>query len=131
MSRKGMTVIEFLSIFGIIFIIIIFPLLNIIYGVGGFGPQRTVIATVNTKHVDSGENSHYMITTDAGVFEVDNGFMLGVWNSDEIYGSIQDRKKYKFTTKGNKVIGMFFQEYPYIIKCEEIIEPLEKSTKKK
>ncbi len=90
-------------------------------GVGGFGPIRSVDATVQSLYVDRGSSSsHYMVGTDAGVFEVDNGILLGVWNSDEIYSKLVSGHRYRFTTEGNRSVGFWLQEYPYITKAEEI-----------
>jgi outer membrane phospholipase A len=76
---------------------------------------------VISKHVDiqkssDSSSSHYMVATNMGIFEVDNGIMLDVWNSDEIYGALEVGKTYTITTKGERVVGMFFQSYPYVIK---------------
>lgn len=96
-----------------------------ILGIGGFGPVDTVQATVARCYVDvsgSGDNraSHYMVGTDKGIFEVDNGVFLRLWNADELYGSLVAGKTYVFTTKGRKVVNFFFQEYPYIIAAREV-----------
>jgi hypothetical protein len=100
---------------------------NMFLGVGAFGPTRQWEVTVQRAYVDysgSGDNkeSHYMVATDKGMFEVDNGWMLGVWNADELYGKMVPGKKYHITTEGNKVVGMFYQEYPYITAVREIRE---------
>jgi hypothetical protein len=89
-------------------------------GVGGFGPTNIINeATVQRLYVDRSENdSHYMVGTDVGVFEVNNGILLGIWNSDEIYSQLKEGGKYKLTIKGNRVVNFFFQQYPYIIKVE-------------
>lgn len=90
-------------------------------GVGGFGPQGTTTAKVLSKHVDaSKESSHYMVTTDAGTFEVGNGVLLGVWNADEIYGSLAVGETYTFTTKGKKWVNMWMQEYPYVTDATKV-----------
>jgi hypothetical protein len=113
------------------FAIIIFLLIagrctyGISAGVGVFGPTKQLMVTVETKHVDvSGDSdyqrSHYMVTTDAGVFEVDNGLLLGIWNADEMYGMLKEGRRYVITTEGNRVVNMFFQKYPYIIKVMEV-----------
>jgi len=96
-------------------------------GIGGFGPENEYDVTVLSKHVDI-ESTHtddgtttstsYMVTTDKGTFEVDNGILLDVWNADEIYGQLQEGKKYRITTKGKQYVNMFMQEYPYIVKVE-------------
>ena len=90
-------------------------------GIGGFGPTNVVQnVTVTDKKIDvsgnkeDGIESHYMVYTDKGVFEVDNGILLGMWNADEVYAKAVVGKSYTFTTKGNKVVNFFFQEYPYI-----------------
>jgi hypothetical protein len=61
-----------------------------------------------------------MVATDQGVFEIDNGALLGVWNADEMYGRLKEGHTYRITTKGNKVVGYFSQEYPYIISLEDV-----------
>ncbi len=88
---------------------------------GGFGPENIVQGTVLSKHIDhssdgdGGSVSHYMLTTNTGTYEVNNGIMLGVWNADEIYGRIQVDHRYTFRTKGTRVVNAFLQEYPYIV----------------
>jgi hypothetical protein len=100
-------------------------------GVGGWGPENRVQgATVTRTYVDfsgTGENreSHYMVATDKGVFEVNNGWMLGVWNADEIYGRLKPGEKYDFTTKGNRVVNWYAQEYPYITSATLSSSPVE------
>ena len=37
-------------------------------------PITEITAKVETKHVDSGTTSHFMVTTSAGTFEVDNNW---------------------------------------------------------
>lgn len=93
------------------------------FGIGGMGPTNNVTATVISKHVDtegvSGDvSSSYMVVTDNGTFEVDNGLLLELWNADELYGVIQIGKTYTFTTKGNRYTNMFIQVYPYIVNFE-------------
>jgi hypothetical protein len=92
---------------------------------GGFGPEASVKeATVITKHVDAGKNSSsYMVTTDKGTYEVDNGFLLGIWNADEIYGVMEVGKTYNLTVEGEKTVWWFIQYYPYITKVEEVKKP--------
>jgi len=91
-----------------------------IMGTGPFGPTTQTVVTVTDKYVDvSGggkhANSHYMVATDQGIYEIDNGLMLGVWNADELYGRMLKGKAYRITIKGNKVVNAFMQEYPYIV----------------
>jgi len=83
---------------------------------GGMGPTNTLTVTVSDKHVDADKESgsHYMVNTDKGTFEVDNGLLLGVWNADELYGKLLAGHTYNITTKGNRVVNIFMQEYPYI-----------------
>jgi hypothetical protein len=95
-----------------------------IMGTHGFGPTNTVTVTVVKTYVDTstGENgdSHYMVATNKGVFECNNGWWLGVWNCDEIFGQLAQGKTYTIKTKGNKVVNFFMQEYPYILSVQEI-----------
>lgn len=87
------------------------------YGVHGYGPVKTVqAAKILNKHVDaSGRDSHYMVTTDQGTFEVQNGWLLGVWDADQIFGQLELGKTYALHTKGNQETGWLYQEYPYIL----------------
>jgi hypothetical protein len=91
-------------------------------GVGVYGPTRTVETTVNRVYIDtSKEGSHYMVGTDSGVYEIENGYWLGVNNADELYAKLKDGRKYRLTTEGNKVVWYFgIQEYPFITKVEAI-----------
>lgn len=100
-------------------------------GIGGWGPTTTTAeATVTGKHIDisggkGSKQSHYMVNTDKGTFEVDNGIMLGIWNADEIYGKLEINKVYNITAQGNKVVGWFYQEYPYITRVEKTTVSIE------
>lgn len=97
-------------------------------GMFPFGPESEVEATVTKTYVDvsiskdsdgnSHSSSHYMVGTDKGVFEVDNSLWLWIWNADEIYGSLENGKTYKLTTKGKKFANFFMQQYPRIVKVE-------------
>lgn len=93
------------GIFGLIFLMIA-AIAGPCYllGIEGFGPYSLVQdAKIISKHIDAGkDHSSYMITTDKGTFEISNGFVLGIWNSDEIYGTIKEGKFYNFSLKGNK-----------------------------
>ena len=97
-------------------------------GVGYFGPEEVRETVVTDKQIDTSGNkengvqSHYMVYTEVGVFEVDNSFMLGIYNADEIYAKLVKGKKYRITTKGTKVANFFYQEYPYVTKVEPINE---------
>jgi len=101
-----------------IFGIMILSLLTAIYSSQKSGEYSV---TVTDKHIDhsTDDGSHYMVTTDKGVFEVDNGPFIDVWNADEIYGNLHIGKKYNIKTKGIKAVNMFAQWYPYITAYEE------------
>lgn len=105
----------------IIFIIGLIAAIGIrpLVGVFPFGPESTLNVNVTRLYVDvsgSGEDkeSHYMVGTDQGVFEVDNSLWLWIWNSDEIYAQLQQGSNYTINIKGRKVVNWFYQEYPYI-----------------
>lgn len=96
----------------------------IFMGAYPFGPQRVVEdAKVQRAYIDysgdkDSQQSHYMIGTDKGVFEVDNSTWLWIWNADEIYSQVEEGKVYDFHIKGNKIINPFFQIYPGVTKVE-------------
>lgn len=91
--------------------------INASYGTGGYGPVRQYSVVVVSKHIDAqDDSSSYMVTTDVGTFEVDNGPLLDVWNADVIYGNIVPGQHYCFTAKGNTVTNWYMQQYPYIQK---------------
>ena len=130
MKKNGFTMVEFLVLLSIIIIFVIALIPKMMGGgslvapfidAGGFGPEKTLVLTVKEKHVDASEQSHYYLTsTEEEVFEIDNGYMLKVWNPDEIYGRMIVGETYKVTTKGVKTIWWLVQEYPYIVKAEPI-----------
>lgn len=110
----------------IIFIIGLIAAIGIrpLVGVFPFGPESTLNVNVTRLYVDvsgSGEDkeSHYMVGTDKGVYEVDNSWIAGIWNADEIYSSLQQGSNYTITVKGNKYVNFFMQQYPYIIKVNK------------
>ena len=96
------------------------------HGIGYWGPERTWTATVTDKWIDTesdgdgGRQSHYMVSTDKGVFECDNSLLLGIWNADEIYGQLDEDKTYTIKTRGNGCKRWYIQEYPYVISVEEV-----------
>lgn len=96
-----------------------------IIGTFPFGPERTVEAKVTRLYVDySGgkehSQSHYMVGTDQGVFEVDNSWWAGIFNADELYSKLEQGKRYRITIKGNKYLNAMSQTYPGVIAVEEI-----------
>jgi hypothetical protein len=126
MSAYGLAMRVYGLIMMVLVVLIVVGGCNVFIGAGGWGPTISREVTVTRTYVDysgSGDNkeSHYMVATDEGVFEVGNGILLGLWNADELYGKIQGGKRYRLTTKGNRVVGMFWQEFPYIVQ----VEPLE------
>lgn len=91
-----------------------------VLGTGGWGPENDLTVQVQRLYVDAGEASSYMVGTDKGVFEVDNGWMLGVWNADEIYSRLEVGRRYEITTKGNRVVAWYSQSYPYIVRVRAL-----------
>lgn len=123
--RRGFTLVELLTVVAIVGILVgIVGGFGGCFGVGGCGPSGSVAqAKVTRLWVDnSGERgSAYMVATDKGVFEVDNGLLLGMWNADELYGKLQAGHVYSFQTKGRKIENLFMQEYPRIVKAVELV----------
>jgi hypothetical protein len=127
-SRSAFTYVEVficLTILAIIAAAFVPLFIRVTGGAGIFGPTRTVEVKVGRMYVDysgSGDSrsSHYMVGTDQGVYEVDNGLFLGVWNADELYAKLKEGGRYRVTTEGNKVVGFWTQSYPYITAVETI-----------
>ena len=87
--------------------------INYVAGTDGFGPERDEQITVQRLYVDKHD---YMVGTDKGVYEVQNFVIpIQIFNSDELYSKLEVGKTYNVTIKGNKVLNLFMQEYPYII----------------
>jgi len=122
--RYKATFMEYVVCFGIILVFATVAFMGvspILFGTGGFGPERVVTVTVERLYVDhNGHNSSYMVGTDEGVFEVDNGWMLGIYNADEVYSSLKEGHTYRVVTKGNKVVNPWIQEYPYIVDVSQV-----------
>jgi hypothetical protein len=107
--------------FIVMFILLTVPVISInyYYGVDGFGPIKEHTITVERLYVDGGKQSHYMVGTDKGVFEVQNHLIpIQIFNSDELYSKLEVGKTYNVTVKGNKVLNWFMQQYPYIIEIK-------------
>lgn len=89
-------------------------------GSWGMGANaRVVECVVTSKHVDisgSGDYqaSHYMVTTDQGVFEIDNGIIMGIWNADELYGRLEVGKRYRIVVQGDTTTAFWTQTYPFV-----------------
>jgi hypothetical protein len=129
-STRGITLVEAmtgLAIIGILLALLFAIVAPVITGAGSFGPTNHKSVTVTRLYVDhsgSGDSaaSHYMVGTDNGVYEVANGLLLGIWNADELYSRLREGGKYRITTEGNKVVGFWMQEYPYITAVQEITD---------
>lgn len=90
-------------------------------GLYPFGPESTQTITVNRLYVDvSGKSSNYMISSDKGIFEMDNSLILQIFNIDELYGQLEAGKTYEVTAKGQKLLNFIFQTYPHIITVKEV-----------
>jgi len=119
------------SILGLFIIVIVLGVIaylfrNPILGINGYGSVNTITATVVSKHIDSSKaaaDSSYMVTTDKGTFEVQNGWAQGIYNADVIYGSLVANKTYTFDVKGAERVGYWWgQHYRYIIKATPVNE---------
>ena len=82
-----------------------------------------VVTTVTDKErvtYNSGEtiDSKYLIFTEAETFECTDQFIVGKFNSSDVYGMIKEGKKYKFTVYGVRV--PFMSMYRNIVNVEEV-----------
>lgn len=90
-------------------------------GLYPFGPESTQTITVERLYVDiSGKSSNYMISSDKGIFEMDNSLILQIFNIDELYGQLEAGKSYEVTVKGGKLLNFLFQTYPHITTVKEV-----------
>ena len=62
-----------------------------------------------------GKSNMRVYTSDCGVFEVRDSLIDGLWNSSDLYSSIQEDKRYTITARGLRV--PFFSMFPGIIKA--------------
>lgn len=90
----------------------------------GFGSEGKVCAKILSKHVDprSGAGSSYMVTTDKGTFEIENGFILGVWNADDLYGGLEVGESYALDVRGDEVLNFALQQYPFVVGWEKALK---------
>ncbi len=77
---------------------------------------------VQKKYIDfSDENSHYIIVTDKGLFEIDRP-VLDIFNQsrnpDYVYSSIQEGNKYRIHHYGFKID--FLYSYPLVVNAQNI-----------
>ena len=82
-----------------------------------------VVTTVTDKErvtYQSGETieSKYLIFTEAETFECTDQFVVGKFNSSDVYGSIKEGQKYKFTVYGVRV--PFMSMYRNIVNVEPV-----------
>ena len=97
----------------VVAVMVIVTGIDYVTGTDGFGPERDEQITVQRLYVDK---HNYMVGTDKGVYEVQNFVIpIQIFNSDELYSKLEVGKTYSVTLKGNKVLNLFMQEYPYII----------------
>lgn len=86
--------------------------------------KRQVIATVTEKTVkNEGNSGKYLIFTkdkDVEVYTIRDDIFQGRWDSSDLYGSIEEGKKYTFTVVG--VRNHFFSLYPNILEAREVLK---------
>lgn len=96
---------------------------RLVLGIGGLGPKSSIQCTVQKTYIDhSQEGSSYIVMTDAGPFEVDNSFFLWKFDADTTFGNIKEGHKYTLDVSGKRYQNFFMQDFPLIIKAQEIKE---------
>ena len=96
--------------------------------IGGFeeSNEQTTIVTVTDKAVRSYDRmpDNYLIygkdveSGDTVVYEIENSFMMGRYNSSEIYSQIEVGKTYRFVTRSYRVERL--DTYPNIYEVIEV-----------
>lgn len=80
--------------------------------------QETVSVTVTEKErIRDGDNDKYLIWTEDEVFENTDEFLLGKFNSSDIYGNLKENETYECKVYGWRI--PLFSTYRNIISCEE------------
>ena len=124
-----------LTIFGIIAIIVLILLLNRWYCMATISNETITISdkgiVVNSYSTGEGSTtlSNYMIyTTNGQAIKNTNNIWFWKWNSDELQGKLKKGKKYKIKTYGVRIpwLGM----YKHIISATEVKTTKHKSVKK-
>ena len=63
----------------------------------------------------NGKSNMRVYTSDCGVFEVRDSLIDGLWNSSDLYSSIQADERYTLTARGLRI--PFFSMFPNIVKA--------------
>jgi prepilin-type N-terminal cleavage/methylation domain-containing protein len=127
-KNDGFTLIELMIVLAILAVVAVLAVAILVPPIAGlfpFGEYSTVTAKVDRLYVDysggkDSQSSHYMVGTDAGVFEVDNSLWLWMWDADKRYAQIKEGHTYRFRVKGSEMINMLFQSYPGIVAVERV-----------
>jgi len=85
---------------------------------------ETVLVTKMFIDPSKDSGSHYVLTTDKGVFEVDrplNKITDPDANPDKIWGQLHEGKFYKISYLGWRID--FAYQYPFVFHVEEVDEP--------
>lgn len=96
-----------------------------VLGLSGCAPTTQDTTGGHTCHVDSKDHTVnssgdgiYRVYSDCGVFNVEDAFFLGKFNSADIYASIRPGHDYLFTTYGFR--NGFFSWFPNITEAVEV-----------
>jgi len=97
-----------------IFLIAILFLISIVSCRAFYFNDTTIIATIDKKESISTRKSHtYLIFTNMGVFENDDVFIRGKFNSSDFYNNLKEGKTYELTVVGMRI--PFLSMYQNII----------------
>lgn len=124
-----------LTIFGIIAIIVLILLLNRWYCMATISNETITVSdkgiVVNSYSTGEGSTtlSNYMIyTTNGQAIKNTNNIWFWKWNSDELQGKLKKGKKYKIKTYGVRIPWLGI--YKHIISATEVKTTKHKSVKK-
>lgn len=79
----------------------------------GYNDRETITTTVLDKErVCDTSECQYLVFTEDGTFKIADSFIIGRWNSSDLYGRIQVDERYEITSIGWRI--PFLSEYPNI-----------------
>lgn len=103
-------------------LLVLLPILVGILAINSYFEEHIEVMIVQKMFIDpSKEGSHYVLTTDKGLFEVQrpiNKVLDPNANPDRVWGQLHEGKKYKITYLGWRIDFIYY--YPYVFHVEAL-----------